>query len=62
MNNQPCKNCKDRKVTDDYNCHSHCEKYLKMKEHFDMIREKRNAENIKPFHDVPRDTRLKKKR
>lgn len=24
----PCKDCKDRKVTSDYNCHTHCEKYL----------------------------------
>ena len=24
----PCKDCKDRKVTADYNCHSHCDKYL----------------------------------
>lgn len=23
-----CKDCKDRKVTADYNCHSHCERYL----------------------------------
>ena len=27
----PCKDCKDRKVTDDYNCHMGCEKYLAFK-------------------------------
>lgn len=29
--NAPCLNCKDRKVTNDYNCHSVCEKYLAFK-------------------------------
>lgn len=24
----PCKDCKQRKVTGDYNCHTDCEKYL----------------------------------
>jgi hypothetical protein len=23
----PCKDCKRRKVTKDYNCHSHCKEY-----------------------------------
>lgn len=23
-----CKHCTERKVTESYNCHSHCEKYL----------------------------------
>ena len=23
-----CKDCKDRRVTESYNCHSHCERYL----------------------------------
>ena len=23
-----CKDCKDRKVTETYNCHSHCDRYL----------------------------------
>lgn len=24
----PCKDCPDRDVTDTYNCHMHCEKYI----------------------------------
>lgn len=28
INKTPCFECKDRKVTADYNCHSVCEKYL----------------------------------
>ena len=27
----PCKDCKDRNVTADYNCHTHCEKYIAFK-------------------------------
>ena len=28
MINSPCKNCGDRLVTKEYNCHSHCQKYF----------------------------------
>lgn len=29
----PCKDCKERKVTEDYNCHTYCEKYLAFQEY-----------------------------
>lgn len=37
----PCKDCKDRKVTEDYNCHMDCEKYLAFHAYRTAIREDR---------------------
>lgn len=28
MTGSPCKDCEKRLVTEDYNCHSHCEAYI----------------------------------
>lgn len=38
----PCKDCPERKVTEDYNCHSHCEKYLE----FRKLQDEENAKNL----------------
>ena len=37
----PCKDCKDRKVTEDYNCHTHCEKYLAYRAYRESIYKER---------------------
>ena len=37
----PCKDCKDRKVTDGYNCHTHCEKYLAYQAYRESVCEER---------------------
>ena len=34
-----CKDCKDRKVTEDFNCHTGCERYAKMKDEYREQRE-----------------------
>lgn len=48
MENKPCYMCVDRRVTSDYNCHSHCERYLGNKEKNDakteIIRKKKAEE------------------
>lgn len=36
-----CKDCKDRNVTDDYNCHTHCEKYLAYQAYRESVCEER---------------------
>lgn len=37
----PCKDCKDRKVAEDYNCHTHCEKYLAFQAYRESVCEER---------------------
>lgn len=37
----PRKDCKERKVTEDYNCHMDCEKYLAFQAYRTEIREDR---------------------
>lgn len=41
----PCKDCPDRKVTEDYNCHSVCEKYFEFREYCDKRNEERATKN-----------------
>lgn len=41
----PRKDCKQRKVTEDYNCHTTCEKYLA----FQAYREALNADKAKKY-------------
>lgn len=51
----PCKDCKDRKVTDDYNCHTHCEKYLAYQAYRKLVYE----ENIKRYALEPKRRRYR---
>ena len=37
----PCKDCKDRKVTEYYNSQTHCDKYLAYQAYREYIYEKR---------------------
>ena len=46
----PCKGCKDRKVSLDYNCHSHCKKFMEWK---DKDQERKENEK-KAQNSVPR--------
>ena len=39
----PCRDCPNRKVTADYNCHSHCKEYLLYREQQDKIIEQKIA-------------------
>lgn len=41
MNISPCKDCKDRNVTANYNCHSHCEKYKEYSNQMGTVRKQR---------------------
>lgn len=41
----PCKDCPDRKVTDDYNCHSVCEKYIGFQKYRNEVNEQKAKEN-----------------
>jgi hypothetical protein len=47
-NKKPCLGCTRRKVTQDYNCHSHCPDFLGLKEEdlarAEVIRQKKAAE------------------
>lgn len=49
----PCKDCKDRKVTEDYNCHMDCEKYLAFK----AYREAMMADRAKKYALEPKRRR-----
>ena len=49
----PCKDCKDRKVTGDYNCHTHCEKYLV----YQAYRESIYEEQVKRYALEPKRRR-----
>ena len=42
----PCMDCKDKKVTKDYNCHSSCAKYDEYRTQFDIASAQRLA-NLK---------------
>ena len=41
MENSPCINCQDRKVTGDFNCHSVCERYKGFSERREQDRKAR---------------------
>lgn len=44
-----CKGCKDRKVTLDYNCHSHCKKFEEWKKKDQLRKEnEKKAQNSVP--------------
>lgn len=49
-NKKPCLGCTRRKVTQDYNCHSHCPDFLGLKEEdlarAEVIRKKRAEEHL----------------
>lgn len=49
-NKKPCLGCTRRKVTRDYNCHSHCPDFLGLKEENDaraeVIRKKKAEESM----------------
>lgn len=34
----PCKDCPNRKITDDYNCHTDCKQYLEFMEENERIK------------------------
>lgn len=58
--NAPCKDCPDRKVTEDYNCHSHCEGYLLYKEkHEEYVREQQLEAELNSY-SVEKDIRIRK--
>lgn len=51
----PCKDCKERKVTDDYNCHTHCEKYLAYRAYRELVYE----EQVKRYAREPKRRRYR---
>jgi len=44
----PCYQCPDRRVTEDYNCHSHCERYANYKDGLKAINHARYEESESP--------------
>lgn len=42
-----CKDCPDRRVTEDYNCHTHCEKYAAFREEVEKMRA-----NERKYNDI----------
>lgn len=41
----PCKDCPDREVTEDFNCHMVCEKYIEFQKYRNEVNEKKAKEN-----------------
>ena len=56
--NRPCFHCGDRKVTKDYNCHSHCEKYLSWQKKKTEIKRLANADRDFRQYSVERTIKI----
>lgn len=46
----PCKGCEDRRVTEDYNCHSVCDKYKEyLAENLRVVRQNNKENNTDAY-------------
>lgn len=52
--NNPCYQCGDRKVTRDYNCHSHCKKYLAWKQKKTEVKKRADADKESKVYQIER--------
>lgn len=56
----PCKDCPDRKVTEDYNCHSHCDAYQLFRDKLEEYRLEQQLEAELNSYNVEKDIRISK--